>query len=753
MAAKDNLHVYEMEIGLELGYKNLNTVTSRGARLDKRLKQANKLMASLLQDAERSKPVIEFFQDFGARLDVSHDSSGNCVLHFADRDDLVGFQCTYRKGLPKQLSKIMITPEISAAVNGEELVVIIMVKEEDFAKGMNFLDSDHTNDWFTSDSSSNTEETPRTPGKQGSSGDNEKDETGRGMSKSLSAQDSLDSTSKSDHAYTADDSSSHQLTATSLDDSSDSEDATDGGDGNETVQQRLQCDSCQRITRPSRPLRCIVGHFICKKCFMKYFKKTNENDRCPALACRQPLSATFRTSDHSATEDVWIYVDDSNIWVEGKKVVGRARNFPRVVEDPRVRIDTGKLADLIAEERNVVMGTLYGSEPPKIDSVWRKIRERGWRVPQPKRKSYITGREKEVDSQLVADVTCLACETPEEKRGIISLVTGDADMMPVLQKILEKPPWIAEIWMWEHAISKKIKDLPRIYPDRVRVEFLDQYVQRLTYTNYIFTIKEMPRIKKLLITQAVVLTEVERMSRHKNEEWVKQVEQLCGWPFQYNWLCENEDFTEDLLLVFLRAKNQSGQVSYPDLAYVMGVLLSKPDLTRNAADILTYQAYRGRVPQGNQILLSNRFSTLDGMCDSLDTFTDDEDDDEDQPDVFEIQESNYQSTEGAGAVGGEEQPWNLQMTTKNLPQAKYSQRCSRKFNCKHGKTCHYTHTADEMEFFKQRPVGAQYYKTRGCNRWPNCRKRDYDCDYAHGPKDACCLKCNSRGHFTDDCPM
>ncbi|XP_019637544.1 PREDICTED: uncharacterized protein LOC109479923 [Branchiostoma belcheri] len=712
MAAKDKLPAYEMQMSLELGYKNPSAVTSKAARLDKRLQQANKILANLLQDAEICQSVTEVFQDFGARLGEMHDSGCSRVVHFVDRDDLVGFQCMYQKGLPKQLGKTLITPEISSAVNGEELVLIITVKEEDFDKGMTFFD--HTNGGFTLDSSSNIGETPSTSGKQ-------------------------------------DDSSSHQFTATSFDDSSDSEGETDAVDGDETVQQKIQCDNCERITRTSRPLRCIVGHFICKRCFLQYYKKTNENDRCPALACRQPLSATSRTSDHSATEDVWIFVDDSNIWVEGKKVAGRARNFPRVVEDPRVRIDTGKLADLIAEDRHVVMGTLYGSEPPKIDSVWRKIRERGWRVPQPKRKSRITGREKEVDAQLVADVTSLACETPETKRGIISLVTGDADMMPVLQKILEKPPWIAEIWMWEHAISKKLKDLPKIYPGRVRVEFLDQYLQRLTYTNYIFTIKEMPRIKKLLITQAVVLTEVERMFLHKNEKWVKQVEQSCGWPFQYNWLCENEDFTHDLLLVFLRAKNQSGEVSYPDLAHVMEVLESRPDLTRDAAKILTYQAYRGQVPQANQIRLSNRFSTLDGMCDSLDKLS--HDDDEDHSDLLEIQESDNPTTEGTGeAAEGHELPWHLQMTTPNLPQAKYSQYCSRKFNCIHGKKCHYSHTPDEMSFFKQRPIGAQYYKTRACNRWPNCNSRDHDCNFAHGAKDACCLKCNSRGHFTDDCP-
>ena len=42
---------------------------------------------------------------------------------------------------------------------------------------------------------------------------------------------------------------------------------------------------------------------------------------------------------------IWLFVDSSNIWIEAKRLLGEAKGFTS--EDPRVRIDVGKLSDLI----------------------------------------------------------------------------------------------------------------------------------------------------------------------------------------------------------------------------------------------------------------------------------------------------------------------------------------------------------------------------------------------------------------------
>ena len=82
------------------------------------------------------------------------------------------------------------------------------------------------------------------------------------------------------------------------------------------------------------------------------------------------------------------------MWIEGKKLAAKQANL-KCVEDPRLRLDIGKVTDVVASGRDVAWGILYGSEPPPIDSVWNKIRERGWQVVTSKRSAF-TNKEKQV---------------------------------------------------------------------------------------------------------------------------------------------------------------------------------------------------------------------------------------------------------------------------------------------------------------------------------------------------------------------
>jgi len=67
-------------------------------------------------------------------------------------------------------------------------------------------------------------------------------------------------------------------------------------------------------------------------------------------------------------EHVFIYVDDSNMWIAAKKLAALKSKL-KCVEDPRLRLDIGKVTDVVAMGRDVAWGTLYGSEPPPIDTV------------------------------------------------------------------------------------------------------------------------------------------------------------------------------------------------------------------------------------------------------------------------------------------------------------------------------------------------------------------------------------------------
>ena len=76
---------------------------------------------------------------------------------------------------------------------------------------------------------------------------------------------------------------------------------------------------------------------------------------------------------------IWIHVDDSNIWIEAKKFASRERRF-KTREDHRIRIGISKLTDLVADKRPVAQGFLYGSEPPPVDTVWEKIKQKDERL-------------------------------------------------------------------------------------------------------------------------------------------------------------------------------------------------------------------------------------------------------------------------------------------------------------------------------------------------------------------------------------
>ena len=185
----------------------------------------------------------------------------------------------------------------------------------------------------------------------------------------------------------------------------------------------------------------------------------------------------------------------SNMWIEAKKRAALKLKL-KCVEDPRLRLDIGKVTDVVANGRNVAKGTLYGSEPPPIDSVWQKIRERGWKVITTER-STITNREKQVDHQMVADITALVSDRSVTK-GKIVIVSGDADMIPAINESI-KMKWSTEIWMWEGCISNALKKLTEEKPKFVHINTLDSSLEEVTFTNFKFREKDIPNSRSAIV--------------------------------------------------------------------------------------------------------------------------------------------------------------------------------------------------------------------------------------------------------------
>ena len=78
---------------------------------------------------------------------------------------------------------------------------------------------------------------------------------------------------------------------------------------------------------------------------------------------------------------------------------------------------------------------------------------------------------------LVANITEKACTTPEEQRTTIVIISGNAKVIPAIERVLKYKGWKVEMYMWENAVSS---DLP----------------QEITFTNVKFDPKYLQGIEK-----------------------------------------------------------------------------------------------------------------------------------------------------------------------------------------------------------------------------------------------------------------
>ena len=77
-------------------------------------------------------------------------------------------------------------------------------------------------------------------------------------------------------------------------------------------------------------------------------------------------------------------------------------------------------------------------------------------------------------------------------------------------------------------------------------------------------------------------------------------------------------------------------------------------------------------------------------------------------------------------------------------------RCIFMYNCQNGFECPYSHSDKEMEYFANNGgIGNRFRKVRACEFYlsTGCDKVAENCDFAHGPEDAWCLKCKITGHY------
>ncbi|SPO06267.1 uncharacterized protein DNG_08956 [Cephalotrichum gorgonifer] len=259
-------------------------------------------------------------------------------------------------------------------------------------------------------------------------------------------------------------------------------------------------------------------------------------------------------------ETCMFFVDDSNIWVEAQKFAASGNSrMPKLEDgdqDPRLRINIGKLVDVLRKSRNQGESFLYGSRPPPNDGVWDAFKGFNFKTKIYDRAH--CGKEKEVDNSMATDLSQKATELsiraeyePSFQRQKASTtfiaITGDRDMLPPIQRVLEyKIP--VELWAWESGISTEyLRQSHR--NSLLSVHFLNTIFDKISFTK--FTSTHKGKSKRVDPAQTVVLCQFVNPDWGNLESFVaEELVEECRL-FYTSW----SETGEEIFVEFPRVKN------------------------------------------------------------------------------------------------------------------------------------------------------------------------------------------------------
>jgi uncharacterized LabA/DUF88 family protein len=177
----------------------------------------------------------------------------------------------------------------------------------------------------------------------------------------------------------------------------------------------------------------------------------------------------------------FIYVDNSNIFIEGKRIAsirqGKAKNASQANErdivDHTFRLDFGELYDFISENNpnKVARAVLFGSSPPESDAVWAIAERVGFEAVVVSRN--LANKEKKIDTGIVAAMVRDAYTKANRKKDTITLVAGDSDYVPAVE-LLTEDGFRVEVVFWSSA-SNELKEVCSRFIE------LDRYLEKLEY--------------------------------------------------------------------------------------------------------------------------------------------------------------------------------------------------------------------------------------------------------------------------------
>ena len=510
---------------------------------------------------------------------------------------------------------------------------------------------------------------------------------------------------------------------------------------------------------------------------MQNHRPTKHDDLSISLS-----STSDEEEEESFLDDtgVWLYVAKSNMWVDSENLNKGLKNNKGSTEnnEKKLRLDLGKLTEIVKKGRQVIDFQCYGPEPPDIDTIWKLAKKKGWDSVSPKNNNTLRYEtQNELDAPISTDIMelvgCSHLKTLkfEKCKNVVVLIASETgeDLPKIIGKVMNQEGWWKiEIWSTKDHISNNVRELAEEYPEIVEINYLDQekVKERFKFTHYKLDLKgKVDKIdKRWLYNYGIVFEDVNlEIGAYVGEAFQKVIKDL-DWPYKYIWMKDEKnklDVHLNLLILFERPNASKGKEKSEFLGDHLPKLRNSllNDLCRR---IVSYHEYdKEKNDDDDDISFTNRYSFLTDVMDDEEDLESQEMSDEPVNAPFDLFEELEKHEETINQ--SKETEWEQVIHKPRggpSPAQIYPTRCIYGFICTYGTKCHYEHTKEEKEVFQARtaakkigkvPFHDNKYRTELCNfNIPHDRAA---CPFAHGMTQMICKICYKVGHDVDTCTV
>ncbi|HXD86481.1 MAG TPA: NYN domain-containing protein [Urbifossiella sp.] len=161
----------------------------------------------------------------------------------------------------------------------------------------------------------------------------------------------------------------------------------------------------------------------------------------------------------------YIYVDNSNLFIEGKRVSAVVRGLAMNIFDAMnnriidfdYTLSFGRLHEFIAgtDHSQIARAVLFGSRPPPNDGIWVYAKKAGFELILEDRN--VKNKEKKIDTGIVSAMCRDAYRLADATKDTFVLVGGDADFVPAVRQLVEDG-FKVEVAFWDHC-SKELREV------------------------------------------------------------------------------------------------------------------------------------------------------------------------------------------------------------------------------------------------------------------------------------------------------